>query len=138
MEKRKIQFIKTLCGMIIGLSIGAFTASTAYAAPKLTVEDEPEIVRVRPVLEGEDLESISESVYGTEDYADYIYALNMDLIGNNRDNLEIGMILELPEPSDGNGYLDWEYCYDMVLADAEDMEIADYISKDADCTDCRA
>lgn len=134
MKKIRIQVVRVLCLLCGGLMAGAFATLTAHAAPKLTVEEETKIVRVRPVLEGEDLESISESVYGTEDYADYIYALNMDLIGNNRDNLEVGMILELPEPSDGNGYLDWEYCYDMVLADAEDMEIADYISKDAGCT----
>lgn len=134
MKKIRIQVVRVLCLLCGGLMIGAFAASTAYAAPKLTVEDEPEMIRVRPVLEGEDLESISQSVYGTEDYADYIYALNMDLIGSNRDNLEVGMILELPEPADGSGYLDWEYCYEMVSEGAEDMEIADYISKDAGCT----
>lgn len=50
------------------------------------------------VQSGDSLYRISLKLYGKADRADAIYELNKPLIGPDRNRLEVGMLLKLPEP----------------------------------------
>lgn len=134
---------KLLLGLFSMLAVSLFCKVPVLAAPttetndnkKMSDESEFEIIRVRPVLDGESLKDISKSVYGTGDYAEDIYNLNKDKIASADAELETGMILVLPEPGEDSDVPGWEYCYQEVWADWDpEFQVDSYVSKNAGCS----
>ncbi len=94
-----------------------------------------ELVRERPVLEGESLWSIAEGIYGDPHKWTELYEVNKDVIGEDAGLLFKGQFLQIPEQDDDYNrffYTDYETCYQDATAEEFVWEgIEPYI--DPDC-----
>lgn len=94
-----------------------------------------ELVRERPVLEGESLWSIAEGIYGDPYKWTELYEANKDVIGEDAGLLFKGQFLQIPEQDDDYNrffYTDYETCYQDATAEKFVWEgIEPYI--DPDC-----
>ena len=94
-----------------------------------------ELVRERPVLEGESLWSIAEGIYGDPYKWTELYEANKDVIGEDAGLLFKGQFLQIPEQDEENNrffYTDYETCYQDATAEEFVWEgIEPYI--DPDC-----
>lgn len=66
--------------------------------------------RVRPVKEGETLTGIAKDVYGDSSYAELLYSVNKNMIGESPDYLQAGTYLALPEAPERG--LKWKSLYE--------------------------
>lgn len=133
MKEKSLLISQMLMGVLVCFGILFFSSIPVYGEEKQNESQEEGVCRVRPVLEGETLADIAESVYGDLAYQDEIYELNKESIGNNPQNIAKGMYLVLPQPEQGNDYLDWDECYRMVKMDAEEIDIEARIAEDTGC-----
>ena len=94
------------------------------------LNDGREIIRERPVFEGESLWSIAQQVYGNPYKWQDIFEANRTLLGNNPALLYTNQFLTLPDTGKSD-YTGYEYCYEDIVTGTGDWEgLTEYISPD--------